>query len=166
MLEHDHVFFFGDLNYRVDGHTRHQILAELRAGRLAGLLAADQLKAAARSGAGLTELAEPAITFPCAGNSSVFVCLLVVVPRATPGPFSSLCQSSLTERWLWRTRPTFKFDVGTVGTYDTSSKQRLPAWSDDQPSQSLPSLFRPLNLCPCSTLFFIDLNALFKTPQV
>jgi len=104
----DHVFFFGDLNYRIDlarEETEQKILemksitesknmeASLKDLKLAklrlDLLRHDQLLRTISEGRAFPDLAESEITF----------------------------------------LPTFKYDKGS-DSYDTSHKQRIPAWTD------------------------------------
>eukprot|EP00033_Pygsuia_biforma_P002371 GCRY01002624.1.p1 GENE.GCRY01002624.1~~GCRY01002624.1.p1 ORF type:complete len:462 (+),score=82.36 GCRY01002624.1:99-1484(+) len=87
--KHHYVFFFGDLNYRVNGNR--SIVDQLIAVSLFEvLLKNDQLSQVINSGAAFPGFLEGHITFP----------------------------------------PTYKIDPGTVDSYDTSVKQRIPAWTD------------------------------------
>jgi len=87
----DHIFFCGDLNYRVDlprEYTEH-VLKEEKKDNIQDLLIYDQLLSAISRRDAFPDFHEGKIAFA----------------------------------------PTFKFDKGTK-TYDTSHKQRIPAWTD------------------------------------
>ncbi|KAI9010648.1 Endonuclease/exonuclease/phosphatase [Hyaloraphidium curvatum] len=88
VFDADHLIWLGDLNYRI-AMGSSDIRAALAGGRLADLLAADQLRAQRARGTAFAGFREAPLSFP----------------------------------------PTYKFDVGT-NTYDTSEKQRAPAWPD------------------------------------
>lgn len=94
----NHIFFCGDLNYRVDvpRETAESTLLQIMDSSSSEadkfrdkLLLYDQLRATIASGDAFPNFCEGKITFP----------------------------------------PTFKFDKGTQN-YDTSHKQRIPAWTD------------------------------------
>ncbi|CEH16811.1 isoform b [Ceraceosorus bombacis] len=106
--DHDHVFFLGDLNFRIElgigevkrlirkgssslsrSHQTAALATYTRPLPFDTLLSFDELSNEIRSGSCFAEFKEGAIAFP----------------------------------------PTFKFDVGT-DDYDTSEKQRVPAWTD------------------------------------
>ncbi|KNE62423.1 hypothetical protein AMAG_07643 [Allomyces macrogynus ATCC 38327] len=82
------VFWFGDLNYRLES-TYNDVLANIKASRVPHLLQRDQLGHSIRTGRAFAGFQEAPITF----------------------------------------HPTYKFDPGT-NRYDTSEKQRTPAWCD------------------------------------
>ncbi|KAJ3350831.1 Type II inositol 1,4,5-trisphosphate 5-phosphatase [Allomyces javanicus] len=82
------VFWFGDLNYRLES-TYNDVLAGIKASRVPHLLQRDQLGHSIRTGRAFAGFQEAPITF----------------------------------------HPTYKFDPGT-NRYDTSEKQRTPAWCD------------------------------------
>jgi len=85
---HDHIFWFGDFNYRVDiANERARWLAEND--DYSALVSRDQLKRAQESQLAFVGFQEGQLGF----------------------------------------RPTYKYDNGT-STYDTSEKQRIPAWTD------------------------------------
>ncbi|EPZ34096.1 Inositol polyphosphate-related phosphatase domain-containing protein [Rozella allomycis CSF55] len=89
-LDHDHVFFFGDLNYRINLDKRKA--EEMISNNLIDdLLKFDQLKTELKENSqfSLRIFEEPLITF----------------------------------------KPTYKYDIGS-DNYDTSDKQRVPAWCD------------------------------------
>ncbi|KAK0530467.1 Inositol-1,4,5-trisphosphate 5-phosphatase 1 [Tilletia horrida] len=85
---HDHIFWFGDFNYRVDiPNERARWLAEND--DYTALMAKDQLKRSQEAQQAFVGFTEGQLGF----------------------------------------RPTYKYDNGT-STYDTSEKQRVPAWTD------------------------------------
>ncbi|KAE8209639.1 hypothetical protein CF327_g6402 [Tilletia walkeri] len=85
---HDHIFWFGDFNYRVDiPNERARWLAEMD--DYSALIAKDQLKRSQEAQVAFVGFTEGQIGF----------------------------------------RPTYKYDNGT-STYDSSEKQRIPAWTD------------------------------------
>ncbi len=93
----DHIFWFGDLNYRVNG-TRSMVDKLLEQDRVEVLMNNDQLLIEMQKGSVFPHFQEAAIHFP----------------------------------------PTYKFDVhrrhlagqGQSHMYDTSSKARIPSWTD------------------------------------
>ncbi len=88
ILEHDVVFHFGDLNFRLDlSHSEAHRL--IRARQYTLLHRYDQLESLRTSGALFDDFLEAPLTFA----------------------------------------PTYKFDLNT-DRYDTSDKQRVPAWTD------------------------------------
>jgi hypothetical protein len=88
ILEHDVVFHFGDLNFRLDlSHSEAHRL--IRARQYTLLHRYDQLESLRTSGALFDDFLEAPLTFA----------------------------------------PTYKFDLNT-DRYDTSDKQRIPAWTD------------------------------------
>ncbi|XP_069135011.1 inositol polyphosphate 5-phosphatase K-like isoform X1 [Argopecten irradians] len=89
ILDHDYVFWMGDLNFRLDGLTRSQVEKEIAAKNYNALLKKDQLLKCKDKGMIFTDFEEGPITFA----------------------------------------PTYKFDPDT-DIYDTSEKQRVPAWCD------------------------------------
>lgn len=89
LLDHDYVFFSGDLNFRLDEIPREEVLELIAAADFPSLLKHDQLNAALEKEKILEGFQEMKIGFP----------------------------------------PTYKFDRGT-DDYDTSPKQRKPAWCD------------------------------------
>ncbi|CAD6914913.1 unnamed protein product [Tilletia laevis] len=85
---HDHIFWFGDFNYRIDiANERARYYAEMD--DYSALMAKDQLKRAQEAQLVFVGFNEGQIGF----------------------------------------RPTYKYDNGT-STYDSSEKQRVPAWTD------------------------------------
>ncbi|KAK0564422.1 Inositol-1,4,5-trisphosphate 5-phosphatase 1 [Tilletia horrida] len=85
---HDHIFWFGDFNYRIEiPNERARWLAEND--DYSALIAKDQLRRAQDTNMAFVGFTEGQIGF----------------------------------------RPTYKYDNGT-STYDTSEKQRIPAWTD------------------------------------
>lgn len=86
----EHCFFFGDLNYRIDG-SRRSVLEMIGHLRLDELAVHDQIRKQIESNS----------SFP--------------LHSFTEGPLSF--------------PPTYKFDPGT-NNYDSSDKQRVPAWCD------------------------------------
>lgn len=96
ILDHDHCFLSGDLNYRIDHFSRAQIedqllLVQETSSVLESLLAHDQL----------------------------------IQQRKT----NPLLKLLLFDEAPITFKPTYKYDPGT-DIYDTSEKQRLPAWCD------------------------------------
>ncbi|PVD32986.1 hypothetical protein C0Q70_08434 [Pomacea canaliculata] len=89
ILDHDYVFWMGDLNFRLDKTTRLDAENAIERNDYAKLLLSDQLNMCREEELIFVNFKEGCITFP----------------------------------------PTYKFDPGT-NTYDTSSKQRVPAWCD------------------------------------
>ncbi|XP_041350505.1 inositol polyphosphate 5-phosphatase K-like [Gigantopelta aegis] len=89
ILDHDYVFWMGDLNFRLDDLSRDEILKHVSEKQFDKLLENDQLIKCCKQKLMFEDFHEGEITFP----------------------------------------PTYKFDVGT-DDYDTSPKQRLPAWCD------------------------------------
>lgn len=65
ILFHDYVFWFGDLNFRLNGSkSSAQIMEYISNNSFAALLKDDQLKSVQQSGDAFSELREPPITFP------------------------------------------------------------------------------------------------------
>ncbi|XP_076435089.1 phosphatidylinositol 4,5-bisphosphate 5-phosphatase A-like [Babylonia areolata] len=89
ILDHDYVFWMGDLNFRIDNMSRGEVERAISSGGLRKLLENDQLNRCREEKLIFEDFEEMEIKFP----------------------------------------PTYKFDPGT-DTYDTSSKQRIPAWCD------------------------------------
>ncbi|XP_078599856.1 inositol polyphosphate 5-phosphatase K-like [Branchiostoma floridae x Branchiostoma japonicum] len=89
IMEHDYIFWIGDLNFRLDPIDYEAVMNSIADGRFQKLLEFDQLKVAQREGLAFSGFSEGNITF----------------------------------------QPTYKFDKGTT-IYDTSEKQRKPAWCD------------------------------------
>ncbi|XP_074656723.1 phosphatidylinositol 4,5-bisphosphate 5-phosphatase A-like [Tubulanus polymorphus] len=89
ILDHDYVFWFGDLNFRIDDLSKSDIERYIKSKELKALRPHDQLNKARAEKLVFVGFQEGAINF----------------------------------------NPTYKFDKGT-DTYDTSSKQRKPAWTD------------------------------------
>ncbi|XP_060078372.1 inositol polyphosphate 5-phosphatase K-like [Ylistrum balloti] len=89
ILDHDYVFWMGDLNFRLDDLKRAEVEREIAAKNYSALLKNDQLLKCKEEGMIFTDFEEGPITFA----------------------------------------PTYKFDPGT-DIYDTSEKQRVPAWCD------------------------------------
>ncbi|CAH8550163.1 unnamed protein product [Dicrocoelium dendriticum] len=89
ILDHDYVFWMGDLNFRLEGLDKPTVERCVQENRFAELLSNDQLCINKRRKLIFEDFKEGEINFP----------------------------------------PTFKFDKGT-DRYDSSSKQRVPAWTD------------------------------------
>lgn len=89
ILDHDYVFWMGDLNFRIDNMSREEVDRGISSGSFKKMLENDQLNRCREEKLIFEDFEEMEITFP----------------------------------------PTYKFDTGT-DTYDTSSKQRIPAWCD------------------------------------
>ncbi|CAH8577696.1 unnamed protein product [Heterobilharzia americana] len=89
ILDHDYVFWMGDLNFRIDDFKKHEVEEMIRENRYCELLQHDQLTTMKNDKLLFHDFCEGTISFP----------------------------------------PTFKFDKGT-DTYDSSKKQRIPAWTD------------------------------------
>ncbi|XP_045174145.1 inositol polyphosphate 5-phosphatase K-like isoform X2 [Mercenaria mercenaria] len=89
ILDHDYVFWMGDLNCRLENISRDAALKCIENNDLDKLLKLDQLKKAQQEGLILVDFQEGPINF----------------------------------------KPTYKFDKDT-DNYDTSEKQRIPAWCD------------------------------------
>ncbi|ESO97270.1 hypothetical protein LOTGIDRAFT_83370, partial [Lottia gigantea] len=89
IMDHDYVFWMGDLNFRVNGITASDAIKCIKKDDYNHLLEHDQLLLSMKSGLVFDEFNEGDITFP----------------------------------------PTYKFDKNT-DHYDTSEKQRVPAWTD------------------------------------
>ena len=98
----DHIFFAGDLNYRIDlprEMTEHTLLQLTKAVNNHAEEDADKIR--------LSLLRHDQL------------CRVIAEGRAFPG----FAEGKITFA------PTFKFDKGTK-SYDTSHKQRIPAWTD------------------------------------
>ncbi|TGZ55264.1 hypothetical protein CRM22_010443 [Opisthorchis felineus] len=89
ILDHDYVFWMGDLNFRLDGLDKPTVEKLIDQKRFSKLISHDQLSRSRRKKLIFIDFLEGDIDFP----------------------------------------PTFKFDKGT-DQYDSSSKQRIPAWTD------------------------------------
>ncbi|XP_052799646.1 inositol polyphosphate 5-phosphatase K-like isoform X1 [Mya arenaria] len=89
ILDHDYVFWMGDLNCRLEGISRDRAVELTQQNRLEELFKLDQLKQAQQEGLMLVDFQEGPLNF----------------------------------------KPTYKFDKDT-DVYDTSEKQRVPAWCD------------------------------------
>ncbi|CAH8854284.1 unnamed protein product [Trichobilharzia szidati] len=89
ILDHDYVFWMGDLNFRIDHFKKDEVEQMIRENRLDELLRHDQLLNMKNDKLLFHDFNEGTISFP----------------------------------------PTFKFDKGT-DIYDSSKKQRVPAWTD------------------------------------
>lgn len=89
ILDHDYVFWIGDMNFRIDNMTRTEIDKAIAANNFTKLLQNDQLLKCQEDNLVFEDFQEMKIKFP----------------------------------------PTYKFDIGT-DTYDSSPKNRLPAWCD------------------------------------
>ena len=89
ILDHDFIFWMGDLNFRIKDVPKHVIEEAVAQGDAVSLLEKDQLKSTIVDSGIFDEFEEGDITFD----------------------------------------PTFKFDLNTH-QYDTSKKQRKPAWTD------------------------------------
>ncbi|XP_074656493.1 inositol polyphosphate 5-phosphatase K-like [Tubulanus polymorphus] len=89
ILDHDYVFWFGDLNFRIDELSKSDIERAVDDGDLGALRAHDQLNKARAEELIFVDFEEGATEF----------------------------------------HPTYKYDKGT-DVYDTSAKQRKPAWTD------------------------------------
>lgn len=89
ILDHDYVFFIGDMNFRIDDLSNDEVKRRIDDADYDYLYERDQLKKVRDKGLIFIDFEEAPIRFP----------------------------------------PTFKFDMGT-DTYDTSPKQRKPAWCD------------------------------------
>lgn len=89
ILDHDYVFWMGDLNFRLEGVQKSDVEELVRTRRFEELLSRDQLNIMKKNKLIFHNFSEGLIDFP----------------------------------------PTFKFDKGT-DVYDSSKKQRVPAWTD------------------------------------
>ncbi|XP_060605261.1 inositol polyphosphate 5-phosphatase K-like isoform X2 [Ruditapes philippinarum] len=89
ILDHDYVFWMGDLNCRLENISKDAAIKLIEKNELDKLLKLDQLKQAQQEGLMLVDFHEGPINF----------------------------------------KPTYKFDKDT-DIYDTSEKQRIPAWCD------------------------------------
>ncbi|CAH8585226.1 unnamed protein product [Schistosoma rodhaini] len=89
IIDHDYVFWMGDLNFRIDHLQKSEVELMVREKRFSELLQHDQLLNMKNDKLLFHDFNEGTISFP----------------------------------------PTFKFDKGT-DTYDSSKKQRVPAWTD------------------------------------
>ncbi|KAK3603246.1 hypothetical protein CHS0354_007577 [Potamilus streckersoni] len=89
VLDHDYVFWMGDLNFRIENNSKSEVERLVNEGKLEKLLQSDQLK-------------------KCMEEDLLFV-------NFQEGPITF--------------NPTYKFDPDT-DLYDTSEKQRVPAWCD------------------------------------
>lgn len=87
----DQVFWFGDLNYRIDALDRETVIQLLQKKDMETLLQHDQL--------------------------------MIEMAKIKDQSFAGFSEGKITFT------PTFKFDVGT-NDWDTSEKQRTPAWTD------------------------------------
>jgi hypothetical protein len=63
IIDHDYIFWLGDLNYRLNTHDT-EVKAMVATNNVEGLLKYDQLKQQQRIGAAFENFHEPAITFP------------------------------------------------------------------------------------------------------
>jgi hypothetical protein len=90
--DHDVIFWFGDLNYRIVETCKNliQVIKNHREESYKALIEYDQLHNEMNSSNVFEGFTEPEINF----------------------------------------MPTFKYDVGTIDTFDTSKKARAPAWTD------------------------------------
>lgn len=61
--------------------------------------------------------------------------------------------------------PTYKFDKGTK-VYDTSEKQRIPAWTDRILFLSRQNLIEPLLYNSCQNLTFSDHRPVYATFKI
>ncbi|KAL4223420.1 Phosphatidylinositol 4 [Mactra antiquata] len=89
ILDHDYVFWMGDLNCRLENITKQEAENYIKDNNLDKLVALDQLKRAQKEGLMLVGFEEGPLNF----------------------------------------KPTYKFNKNS-DLYDTSEKQRIPAWCD------------------------------------
>lgn len=131
--EYDRVFFFGDLNARLDA-SREDVDGWLRRGELDECLKRDQLLPLLQADVRRASSDGPAGWWP------VF----------EEAPIDFL--------------PTYKFDPFT-NTYDTSKKQRVPAWTDRVLWRRDPKI-RPLRYGSVQSLFVSDHRPVFTQFEV
>jgi hypothetical protein len=114
LMSAPHVFFFGDLNYRLN-LGRQQVEEEIALFHALGNPSASS-NAVGGGGDG-----------PDSSRAMILAGLLqhdqLTISRARGTAFAEFDEASI------EFRPTYKFDAGT-STYDTSEKQRVPAWCD------------------------------------
>lgn len=111
---HPLVFWLGDLNYRIDlPRSETETLIRQIVGNDEGSRSAP-MSAAARERAFAKERAMDQLR----AHDQLFA------SRRRLSAFDEFEEPPLTFK------PTYKFDPGTLDTYDTSEKQRIPAWCD------------------------------------
>ncbi|KAF2668965.1 DNase I-like protein [Microthyrium microscopicum] len=133
--DEDFAFWFGDLNYRLEGipgddvrhlltlHTRNEYDLEMAQQREREEEAARQAEAKENSSNEVPEDLDPA---------SLQTTLSSLLPHDELMQQIKL-RKSLSEGWKEgpiRFLPTYKYDVGTVAVFDTSEKKRAPSWCD------------------------------------
>ncbi|KAJ1918185.1 hypothetical protein H4219_002742 [Mycoemilia scoparia] len=124
-LDHAVCFFFGDLNYRL-GANRQQAEKMIEANNIAAMLEEDQLikrlvqHAASTTGLPAFGIATESDNTP--GDDQV-ITFEDIEEEDSQFPLTTFNESAI------EFMPTYKYDPGT-DTYDTSEKQRVPAWCD------------------------------------
>ncbi|KAJ3056653.1 inositol polyphosphate 5-phosphatase [Rhizophlyctis rosea] len=116
---HEFVFWFGDLNYRING-TRSIVEALLENNRIEALLGNDQLTLERQKLAAFPHFSEHPITFRPTYKFDVLpVALTMSSPASSPPDIDTALRAS---------NESLPEDVETP--YDTSPKMRIPAWTD------------------------------------
>uniref|UniRef100_A0A7S4P4K0 Rho-GAP domain-containing protein n=1 Tax=Paramoeba aestuarina TaxID=180227 RepID=A0A7S4P4K0_9EUKA len=63
LMDHDHIFWMGDLNYRIEGISNNEVRTAIGSGNLDKLVDFDQLRRQVEQGLAFTEFSEGPLTF-------------------------------------------------------------------------------------------------------
>ncbi|KNC51516.1 inositol 5-phosphatase 1 [Thecamonas trahens ATCC 50062] len=165
---YDHVFWFGDLNYRID-LERDAVLAAVEAGNLDEILAADQLAAEMAAGNVFVGFSEAPISFTPTYKFDRGCREYTTTKMRVP---------SYTDRILWKTAPHIELSATAYdAAHDITTSDHSPVWAAFDTQMLLPfrsavwdeafdsrGIVRIRNLCG-DNLRSMDLNG-YSDPYV